>query len=104
MKKLIVYCLGILAFICTTLMIASIFARYRFEQITNSDISSFQKIEETASWNKYAFVSVSILASVAGIIGVCMIVAGIWYKKHLTANSKPSSSQSDDNIHQETKP
>ena len=104
MKKLIVYCLGILAFICTTLMIAIIFARYRFEQITNSDISSFQKIEETASWNKYAFVSVSILASVAGIIGVCMIVAGIWYKKHLIASSKPSSSQSDDNIHLETKP
>ena len=104
MKKLIVYCLGILAFICTTLMIASIFARYRFEQITNSDISSSQKIEETASLNKYVFTSVGILASVAGIIGVCMIVAGIWYKKHLTANSKPSSSQSDDNIHQETKP
>ena len=104
MKKLIVYCLGILAFICATLMIVSIFARYRFEQITNSDISSFQKIEETASWNKYAFVSVSILASVAGIIGVCMIVAGIWYKKHLTASSKPSSSQSDDTIHPETKP
>ena len=104
MKKLIVYCLGILAFICTTLMIASIFARYRFEQITNSDISSSQKIEEIARWNKYVFTSVGILASVAGIIGVCMIVAGIWYKKHLTANSKPSSSQSDDNIHQETKP
>ncbi len=104
MKKLIVYCLGILAFICTTLMIAIIFARYRFEQITNSDISSFQKIEETASWNKYAFVSVSILASVAGIIGVCMIVAGIWYKKHLIASSKPSSSQSNDTIHKEMKP
>ena len=94
MKKLIVYCLGILAFICTTLMIASIFARYRFEQIINSDISSFQKIEETASWNKYAFVSVSILAS----------VAGIWYKKHLIASSKPSSSQSNDTIHKEMKP
>ena len=85
-------------------MIVSIFARYRFEQITNSDISSSQKIEEIARWNKYVFTSVGILASVAGIIGVCMIVAGIWYKKHLTANSKPSSSQSDDNIHQETKP
>ena len=85
-------------------MIVSIFARYRFEQITNSDISSSQKIEEIARWNKYVFTSVGILASVAGIIGVCMIVAGIWYKKHLTANSKPSSSQSDDNIHPETKP
>ena len=71
MKKLIVYCLGILAFICTTLMIVSIFACYRFEQITNSDISSSQKIEETASLNKYVFTSVGILASVAGIIGVC---------------------------------
>ena len=85
-------------------MIVSIFARYRFEQITNSDISSSQKIEEIARWNKYVFTSVGILASVAGIIGVCMIVAGIWYKKHLTASSKPSSSQSDDTIHPETKP
>ena len=96
--------MGILAFICATLMIVSIFARYRFEQIINSDISSSQKIEEIARWNKYVFTSVGILASVAGIIGVCMIVAGIWYKKHLTASSKPSSSQSDDNIHLETKP
>ena len=85
-------------------MIVSIFDRYRFEQIINSDISSSQKIEEIARWNKYVFTSVGILASVAGIIGVCMIVAGIWYKKHLTASSKPSSSQSDDNIHLETKP
>ena len=85
-------------------MIASIFDRYRFEQIINSDISSFQKIEETESWNKYAFVCVRILASVAGIIGVCMIVAGIWYKKHLIASSKLSSSQSNDTIHKEMKP